>query len=89
MSAFASHCSTCANSDIDAAIDNCFTADAETIKIGDTQGFLCGNMPKRATYPSPIYIFHDGYIYRFLGYGPEMPSYEIYNQIISTFKFTK
>ena len=85
---FASKCQTCANMDVDAELFGCFADEANVIKIAGKDGYTCKNMPKKATYYSPIYIFNNGYIYRFTGYSREMPNYKIYSQILSTFKFT-
>jgi len=86
---FISKCQTCANMDVDAELYDCLANDAGIIKVADKNGFFCKNMPQRATYFSPVYVFNGDYIYRFFYYDESNPSYEIYKDMLSTFKFTK
>lgn len=85
---FASKCQTCANMDVDAELYECFLNEATIISVDSVDGYVCENMPQRATYYSPIYIFNKGYIYKFTGYSQEMTNYEVYQQIFASFKFT-
>jgi len=86
---FASKCQTCANLDIDAELYDCLASDAGVIKVADKDGFFCENMPQKATYSTPVYVFSGDYIYRFFNYDETNPSYKIYKNMLSTFKFTK
>ena len=86
---FASKCQTCANMDVDIELYDCLANKADVMKIAGKDGFLCKDMPQKATFISPIYVFNNGYIYIFHDYTETNPSYKIYSEMISTFKFTK
>ena len=83
IAGFASKCQTCANMDKVAEFYDCLLNRSSIIKIQDKDGFFCPNTTGQ------IFVFNNGFVYEFFGYDKNNPSYNIYKEIISTFKFTK
>ena len=88
ISDYNSGCQTCAMSDVDAEVDDCMVNKVDTIELSGKEAFVCNQMPQRATWISPIYVFYNSYIYEFRGFNnQDFPNYDEYNKILSTFKF--
>lgn len=82
LTGFASKCQTCANMDVVAEFYNCLLSKPGIIKIQGEDGFFCPN-----TY-GQIFVFNNNFIYEFFAYDKSNSEYEIYKQVLSTFKFT-
>jgi hypothetical protein len=83
IAGFESKCQTCANMDQEAEFNDCLLNRPGIIKIQGKDGFYCPNTFR------PIFVFNGGYIYEFFAYDKSNPSYDIYQGVLSTFKFTK